>query len=131
MDLSIFLAKLIGPALLIIGLSALVNRHTYREVAREFIDSPALIVFAGLAALALGLPLVVTHNLWTWNWPVVITLLGWLSLVAGVMRLVVPGVLQTVGRAMASNDGVMIGAGLLYIALGLWLSLAGYLGWGA
>ncbi|XSG83461.1 MAG: hypothetical protein ACPW61_06695 [Methyloligella sp. ZOD6] len=131
MDTSIFIAKLLGPAMLVLGIAFLVNRSAYRAMAKEFLASPALVFIAGLTALALGLPLVVTHNVWVWGWPVAITIIGWLSLVAGIVRLVMPWAIRDAGQRMAESDGLMIGAGIFYLALGLWLSLAGYLGWGS
>ena len=55
MDSSIFLARLIGPLLVVIGVGLFVNRDNYRTLAREFLDSPALIYIAGIIAFLGGL----------------------------------------------------------------------------
>lgn len=42
MQTSIFLAQLIGPGFLVIGLGMLLNRDGYRAMAQEFLKSRAL-----------------------------------------------------------------------------------------
>jgi len=37
-----------------------------------------------------GLAIVRVHNLWTWRWPVIITLTGWVGLIGGLWRMVAP-----------------------------------------
>ena len=54
MSNSIFLAKLIGPTLLVIGLGMVINGAAYRTMAEEFLRSRALIYIAGLLALRAG-----------------------------------------------------------------------------
>jgi hypothetical protein len=126
MQTSIFLARLIGPAMLVIAAGLIVNRDSYRTLVREFVASPALIYIAGLIALVIGLAIVLTHNVWVAGWPVIITLFGWLSLVAGILRIVFPTPLARFGGRMAGNEGVLIGAIVVYLVLGAWLTYAGY-----
>ena len=51
MQRSIYLAKLIGPVFVVIGIGMLVNGAVYRAMASEFLHSHALIYLAGLLAL--------------------------------------------------------------------------------
>ena len=64
MQTSLFLARLIGPTLLIIGISILLNREAFRTMAGEFIASRALIYVAGVLAFMPALALVLAHNIW-------------------------------------------------------------------
>ena len=61
---SIFLARLIGPVCLVIGVALLINGEDFRTIAGEFIASPALIFFSGIITMPAGLAIVLTHNLW-------------------------------------------------------------------
>lgn len=128
MQTSIFLARLLGPAFIVVGLGLLLNRDNARALAREFLDSPALIYIAGLIALALGLAIVLTHNVWAFSWPVIITLFGWLSLLAGIVRIVFPQFVMRVGEKTVGKDGWVTFAVVFYLVLGVWLSYAGYFG---
>jgi cytochrome bd-type quinol oxidase subunit 2 len=131
METSIFLARLLGPAFIVVGAGLLVNRDNSRALAREFLDSPALIYLAGLIALALGLAIVLTHNVWEFRWPVIVTLFGWVSLVAGILRVVFPQVVTRMGEKMLAGDSWLPVSAILYLVLGAWLSFAGYFGTGA
>ena len=45
-----------------------------------------------------GLALVLTHNVWRADWPVIITILGWLAAIGGAVRIVMPQGTERVGR---------------------------------
>jgi hypothetical protein len=77
-------------------------------------------------ALLAGLIIVNAHNLWVPDWRVLITALGWLAIFRGVMNLVFPALVQTMGdRLVASHAGVIAGAAFM-IVLGAILSIMGY-----
>ena len=128
MQRSVFLAKLIGPFFAVCGVALMLNADGFRSIGDEVIKSPAFIYLAGLLALAAGLALVNTHNVWIADWRVVITLIGWLSLIAGVFRLVFPHAVETLGAFVLAtvSDTWIIGQGFAFLALGAGLSYAGY-----
>ena len=76
MPTSIFLARLIGPFALALGLALLVHGAGFRVLANEFLASPALVFLSGIVTLPAGLAIVLTHNVWTADWRVVITIVG-------------------------------------------------------
>jgi uncharacterized protein YjeT (DUF2065 family) len=127
MTTSIFLAKLIGPLLVVMGAGILVNPAVWRAMAREFIASPALIYLAGVLAFVPGLAIVLTHNVWTADWRVVVTLLGWLALLGGVVRLLMPRQVKAAGAAMIARPAVLTSAGGVFLALGAVLCFFGYI----
>src|ERR1700732_1692541 len=90
MQTSLFLAKLIGPVMLVIGLAVFANQRGFRDMAEEFMASRALMFLSGLLIMSLGVAIVLTHNVWIANWPVMITLFGWLCAIGGALRLVGP-----------------------------------------
>src|SRR3972149_2382108 len=90
MQTSIFLAKLLGPVFLLIGLGMLANRQAYRAMAEELLRSPPLVYISGVMAFLGGLAIVLTHNVWAPRWYVIITLIGWLGLLRGAMRILLP-----------------------------------------
>jgi hypothetical protein len=45
-------------------------------------------MIAGYAAFVPGLAIVYFHNRWTGGWPVLVTVMGWLSLIVGFLRMV-------------------------------------------
>jgi hypothetical protein len=126
MQTSIFLAQLIGPLFLVMGLGMLLNRDGYREMAEEFLDSRALIYLAGLLALVPGITIVLFHNVWVFDWRLIITLFGWLAVIGGVFRLVFPDRVSEIGARFLESPTTLTVAGIVVIALGAILSFYGY-----
>ena len=127
MDTSILIAKLIGPILVVAGVTMLVNPKAMIDMAHEFLAGRALIFIAGFLALLGGLAIVNTHNLWVAGWPVIITIFGWLAVVGGVIRMALPGVTRSIGEAMLGNAMLMRVLGGLQVVLGAYLMSVSYL----
>jgi len=126
MSTSIFLAKLLGPILLVAGIAMLVNRKQLDAIAQELLGSPLLLLLLGIIDFAIGLAIVLTHNVWVADWRVIITLLGWLLLVRGAVRMLVPEQAKALGTKLLKNSTVIcVGLGVT-IALGVVLSWFGY-----
>ena len=128
METSILLAKLMGPMLLVLGLFVTFNPAQMRRIGREFLDSEALIFLSGVITLPVGLAIVVTHNIWAADWRVVITLVGWIAIVAGIARIALPATLKRIGEAMLEKPRMIALPGALMALLGGYLSWQGYLG---
>jgi hypothetical protein len=126
MDTSIFLAKLIGPVCLVIGLALFVNGTGLRVLLFEFIDSPALIFLSGIITMTAGLAVVLTHNVWAADWRVVVTVLGWLATIGGAIRIVVPQQTIELGRIMLTNYYTVPVVMGFYLVLGALLTYFGY-----
>src|SRR6195952_5993127 len=87
MSTSVFIARLIGPVMLVIGLAVLANQRAFRELAEEFLASRALMFLSGLLIMPVGLAIVLTHNIWAADGRVMITLFGWVNAIGGALRL--------------------------------------------
>jgi hypothetical protein len=124
---SIFLARLIGPVLITVGIALIFNSDTYRYMAAQFLVSYALIYVAGILAMFAGLAIVNVHNVWHWKWPVIITVLGWMSLLGGIIRILIPQEGQIVGTAIVGSNMWPGIPGIVMLFFGLWLLYEGYL----
>ncbi|MFX9020105.1 hypothetical protein ABTN35_21030, partial [Acinetobacter baumannii] len=63
-SLSRFIAGLIGPVLLALGCSMLLNRELAPAIAAEIAGSKGLIVFSGICLLVAGLAIIQCHATW-------------------------------------------------------------------
>jgi hypothetical protein len=129
MNTSIFLAQLIGPILAVIGLGVLINRAGYQAVAEEVVKSRVQLWLSGVLALTAGLAIVLVHNEWDLSWDVIITIIGWLAIVRGLLRLLIP---QQIGdflsRGLARGPQVLTGVGVVALVVGAFLAWKGYSG---
>ena len=126
MPTSIFLARLIGPILVVVAISLLVNRKSLDALAQELLRSHALIYLLGFIDLAVGLAIVLTHNVWVADWRLIITLLGWLLIVRGAVRILITDRVMKFGAKMLKNRNAVVGSLAVTIVLGLVLSYFGY-----
>jgi uncharacterized membrane protein HdeD (DUF308 family) len=127
MATSIFLARLIGPITLLVGLAMVVNAAAFRAMADEFLRSQALIFLAGLMTLAAGLAIVLSHNVWSADWRVIITILGWLFIVSGIVRTAAPQHAAAIGRHVFAKPMTLCIGAAFDIALGVLLCFFGYI----
>ena len=107
MTTSRYIARLMGPVLLTIGVGMVMGMLTegdgYSSLLKEFISSRALIFTIGVLALVAGVAIVNAHNLWVPDWRVLVTVLGWLMILRGLMNLVFPITAQTLGDRMIAE----------------------------
>lgn len=127
METSIFLAQLIGPVFLAMGVALMINPQRIRQMGREFVDSEALIFLSGIIVLPVGLAIVINHNVWVAGWPVIITIIGWLAIFAGAVRILVSGTVKSIGKVMLDKTEYYVAPGAVMVALGAYLSYLGYL----
>ncbi len=127
MSTSIFLAKLIGPFFLIVAAALLINQSQFRLLTDEFMRSPALVFLTGLIVLPVGLAIVLTHNVWTADWRVLITVLGWLTVFKGAIRLLAPQQTLNVGRTFLAKPNVITIGAAIWLVIGAVLCFYGYL----
>ena len=126
MAASTYLAKLIGPIFLTVGIGMLVNGAFYRELIAEAVASHVLIYLSGVLSLLAGLAIVMAHNRWSGGWPVIISVLGWLLMIGGVIRIVVPQVVQTVAGIIYAGRVAVIVVAIVCVVLGGFLSFKGF-----
>ena len=127
MTTSIFLARLMGPFALALGLALVVQGSGFRVFASEFMASPALIFLSGVITLPAGLAIVLTHNVWTPDWRVVITIVGWLAVVTGAIRMIFPQQAAAKARGVIANPLVPKIGAAIWLAIGALLSFYGYI----
>ena len=126
MDVSILLARLLGPLFLAAGAGLLINQDHYRQMLQRFLTDTALYYFSGALALTAGVAMLLFHNLWVADWRVVITVIGWLSVAKGLARILAPQAgLRLAGKL--ESPAFIRGVGIIAAGLGVWLCVMGYM----
>ena len=126
MSTSVFIARLIGPVMLVIGLAVFTNQRAFRDMAEEFMASRALMFLSGFLIMPAGLAIVLTHNVWTADWRVLITIFGWLNVVGGALRLFAPPLLLKIGKTMLKQPHFTVIAATIWVVFGLLFCFFGY-----
>jgi hypothetical protein len=105
MELSILIAKIASVVYLSAALGAVFSRDHYHRVLDDLFKNAALIYFMGFTAVILGFLMVNYHNTWVKDWTVLVTILGWLALVKGVLLIAFPGFVQSYSKPMFEGKG--------------------------
>jgi hypothetical protein len=127
MERSHFLAKLIGPVLIVGGLGMLFNSTVYRAMFERALHDHMLIYLSGVLALLGGLAIVIMHNDWKWHWSLIITVFGWLALIGGIVRMIAPQAIESIGLSVLGYQNFFTIDGGVAVLLGALLCYFGYL----
>ena len=124
---TIFLSRLLGLFLLAVSLSLFLRRAEVLEMVSALIQNAPLLLILSLAALAAGLAIVLSHNVWSGGaLPVVVTLFGWIILLRGLVLLMLPHeMIVRLFEMSRLGDFFTIYAAIPLI-LGLYLTYAGF-----
>jgi hypothetical protein len=89
--LTVYLGRLLGLFTLVTGFWLLTERQTTLSTIPALLGNrPAMVIFA-IIALAGGLAIVLAHNIWSGGaLPILVTLIGWLTLIRGLLFLFLP-----------------------------------------
>lgn len=125
MCLSIFFAQLIGLYLVIVNLASLIHQERFKKIVYDFLATPALVAISGCFSLILGLVILVPHNLWVAKWPVIITIVGWIVLLQGIMRLFFPEIFIRFSKDLMEKKGFLL-LSWVWFLVGIYLIWAGF-----
>jgi hypothetical protein len=128
MDTSVFLAKLIGPYLVLIGIGIFFNQKHYHKVMEQFSREAGDLYLGGVVALFFGLVVVIFHNIWVLDWRIIITLMGWIGLVKGASIIVFPRLILKIADTFKSHTFVIMSYVCSVLVLGGVLVFKGYFG---
>jgi len=92
----------------------------------EAAHSPTIIYLSGLLILPLGLAILNGYRTWTADWRVIITILGWLLVIGGAIRIVLPQLTATLASTLYSTSAALAVFAVVMLVLGGYLSFEGY-----
>lgn len=104
MDISIFLAKAIGFYYIIMSLSFFIKKRKLKLQIINMMNNPGLVLATGFIVLIMGILIVVSHNIWTKDWRVIITIMGWMILIKGINVILFPEFLVNMSIKWLQNN---------------------------
>ena len=116
MEITIFFARLWGSFFIIFGLLFIITRQLGKTI--EMTDDKAFVISTGYITLLMGLVTVILHNIWVANWKVAITILGWSTLIKGIMKVGYPEQIHKQAQRFKKKQ---ILSAIFIILLGAWL----------
>lgn len=123
---SVYLARLIGPVVLAVGLGFLLNRTLYDDVVRAYLSDRAWTFYAGLVGFTAGLAILLAHRVVAPDWRLLITLIGLLMLIGGGARLLAPDAMRRFEADIARRPAARPASIAVMVLVGAILTVAGY-----
>ncbi len=120
MDISLFIGKILGLYMLIVGFAYLFNREFFQGMIRDFDKNSAAYFLGSIMALLFGLLIIVSHNVWEWSWRTVITVIGYLGLIKGILLLNFPEYWKKASKLFV-HKYITFYSGAIAIVLGIFL----------
>lgn len=120
MEPSIFFARLWGSFFIIFGTLFIATKYLGKVI--EMTDDRAFVISTGYITLLMGLVTVILHNVWAADWVIAITLLGWSTLIKGIMKIGFPEVIQEQAQRFKRKQIVSATFLLIFGAWLLWMS---------
>ena len=126
MDLTHFLARLLGLFCIVISAMMLLRRQAMLATVTSCIQNQALLFLVEILGLAAGSAIVLGHNIWSSGLlPLVVTLIGWLTLVRSIILLFLsPEVIGRFIKAIRYEQNYYLFTAIPLL-VGLYLTVAG------
>ena len=119
METSIFFLKFYGYFFFLFAGALLISKKGM-EIMVAASKNETHIMFTGMLCLIIGLPVIILHNIWSFDVVGFVTFIGWMSVLKGVVRIAFPSFVVNKMESYNSESkvwlivAVLIGAGLMY-----------------
>lgn len=125
-DLSIYLAKLIGLSYAFIGIALFFKPHDFQNTIKIIAKSNGIMSLISIIPLIVGLAIIIGHNIWVMHWVVLITIIGWLIFLKGILRLFFYKEVMKRWEKLAVNKKFFVWLGIVLFIVGLYLAAKGF-----
>jgi len=124
--MTIILAKLFGLYFIALGIAGIFNPKRIGKLYQLMMQNDALLYLGGIIALFIGAFVVSVHNIWIASWPVIISIIGWISLIKGFGLVSCSGFAKSLSFMYEKSASFYRGIGLILLLIGLFLTYHGF-----
>lgn len=90
MQNAMWLASIFGPLLIILGVWMLFYHDNMVKICASVKNTPSAMYLMAIINMLIGLTILNQFNMWMMGLSILVTLLGWVTLIRGIMALFVP-----------------------------------------
>ncbi|NGX50195.1 MAG: hypothetical protein K1060chlam2_00036 [Chlamydiae bacterium] len=112
------IATVFGPIFVIMGVWTLFYKESVKMVTDSFRKTPAILYLGGVINLIIGLTIITNFNEWSMKSEILVTLVGWMLFLRGVLVFFLPSVVHKLSKL---QETTFIFFGLLSVAWGFGL----------
>ncbi|MFC1655737.1 hypothetical protein ACFL3C_02610 [Patescibacteria group bacterium] len=127
METTLFIAQILAVALFVLGASVFFNSRYYSKVYGDIMKNTALLFVTSLVILVVSTVIILVHNVWEWQWYVLITIVGWGGLVKAFLLLIFPKQTVKMFGGMVKSKMLLMFGGLVAVVIGVILGYFSFL----
>jgi hypothetical protein len=90
METSLFIARIIGVLYFSLGIGLLLYSGYYREFFQKVLEKKGFMFLGGMLAIIVGFLIIENHSVYTDVWTSIISIIGWLALIKGIIIFAFP-----------------------------------------
>ncbi len=121
-----FFARVLGPFLVAIDVTAVARASDMQALLSQFEANSMWTFVTGAFILLFGLVIVAGHQYWRGAAAIIVSLLGWLIVLRGLLLVALPKVFVSVANAMIGAQAWWVTLCVVFAVVGLYLA---YVGW--
>ncbi len=116
MEISVFFARFWGSLFMILGAASIGAKLLGRII--KYTEDKTITISTGYITFLLGLVTVILHSIWVLDWRIAITILGWATLIKGIMKIGFPEHIHKKAQMFKKMQWLW---GAIIFLLGAWL----------
>ena len=125
-ETTMFIAQMLGPVLLAFGVGMFTARKYYVDIYRMIEKETLAMLMTSMGLVAVGIAWIVKHPYWDTTPQIIISVLGWATLLKGILFAIAPRWVENMADAVVESKGVLTFAGLFMVVFGAWLTWFGF-----
>lgn len=125
MELSLFLAKVIGLVLILVSIGLLINKKNTNLLFNLY-SHPEAVLLTGVLETFLGIMFILNHNIWTLDFRGVLTFIGWMLLIRGLGRILFPSKVTNMLKKFKKTQSLLSILLVFVLLIGLYLAYSGF-----
>lgn len=119
-------ARVLGPFLVIVDVTAMVRSSDMQGLLSQFEANSLWTFVTGAFILLFGLIIVAGHQYWQGAAAIIVSLLGWLVVLRGLLLVAFPKIFVSVANSMIGAQAWWVALCIVFALIGLYLT---YVGW--
>lgn len=119
-------ARVLGPFLVIVDVIAVVRASEMRALVTEFEANSVWSWVTGAFILLFGLIVIAGHQYWRGAAAIIVSVLGWLIALRGLVLLALPKTVASLANNMVDAEASWVALCIVFALIGLYLT---YVGW--
>ncbi len=125
--MTLFLTQLLGPVLILLGISFFTKQHEYNKLFKKLHKENAFLFLEGIVETTAGLAIVLSHNMWGTLPEIVISAFGWAMVAEGSLVLLTKNRSIKKSLRAISDPALMMTFSVSFLILGAYLTWVGFL----